>query len=66
MQNVKFPATDVLEWEKARIRAASKIICMLRDEGFNTAQIMFTGELITKNAPHYSVISPDYSPKLEK
>ena len=52
--------------EEQKKKAVSKIICMLRDEGLNTAQIISTAEMVTESVTHYSVVLPDYSSKLEK
>lgn len=52
--------------EEQKKEAVSKIICMLRDEGFNTAQIISTAEMVAQSVTHYSVVLPDYSSKLEK
>ena len=51
---------------KKRNETVDKIVCMLRDEGYNTAQIFFITERINEVVQRNSYVSPDYSPKLEK
>ena len=56
-------------WPEKKKVAVSKIICMLRDDGFDTAQIGLIAESIQEIVPHISCVAAEYkaySPKLEK